>query len=65
MSTEPTPQASRSRRWIRVLDYGAMAALAAVVLYRVVLPHPSQPVPSSAHVATHGKPVVVDLSSTR
>lgn len=67
MAEEPTPKAPRSRGWIRILDYGAMAALAAVVLYRVVLPHPSEPLPSSGApiMATHGMPVFVDLSSTR
>jgi hypothetical protein len=65
---EPRPQGAepRSRKAIRWLDYGAMAALAAVVLYRFVLPHPSLPVPANTVVmAGHGKPILVDLSSTR
>ena len=62
MGTTPEP---RSRKAIRWLDYGAMAVLAGVVLYRFILPHPVAPVPGHPKVLEgHGKPVLVDLSST-
>jgi len=58
---------TRSQKLIRYIDWIAMLALAAVVIYRFVLPHPSAsvPPPGTAVVETHGKPVLVDLSSTR
>ena len=56
-----------SQKLIRWVDWIAMAGLAAVVVYRFALPHPTQPLPSPGVVVveTHGKPVLVDLSSTR
>ncbi|MDB5099550.1 MAG: hypothetical protein JWM80_3971 [Cyanobacteria bacterium RYN_339] len=58
---------SLSQKLIRYIDWIAMLVLAAVVFYRFVLPHPSAPLPSpGVHVTeTHGKPVLVDISSTR
>jgi hypothetical protein len=58
---------STSQKAIRYLDWFAMIALAAVVIYKFVLPHPSASLPAAGtHVTeTHGKPVLVDLSSTR
>ena len=58
---------ANSQKIIRWIDWIAMAALAAVVIYRFVLPHPSASVPNPGQVVaeTHGKPVLVDLSSTR
>jgi hypothetical protein len=66
MAQEIKPPEPKSRRAIRWLDYGAMAALVAVIIYRFFLPHPSGPLPAPGTVAveTHGKPVLVDISST-
>jgi hypothetical protein len=58
---------SKSQKMIRWLDWIAMLALAAVVIYKFVLPQPSASLPAPGQVVaeTHGKPVLVDLSSTR
>jgi hypothetical protein len=57
----PTPLA-------RALDWAPWALLAGVVLWRFVLPVPSAPVdPARAALplATAGKPMLVEFSSTR
>jgi hypothetical protein len=66
MADQTNPTEPKSRRAIRWLDYAAMAALLMVVIYRFFLPHASAPLPAPGTVAveTHGKPVLVDLSST-
>ena len=61
----PPPEPT-SRKAIRWLDYGAMLLLLCVIIYRFVIPRASAPVPAHTQVlVAHGKPVLVDLSSTR